>query len=89
MKCKNIDDISTENSITSPDIQEEKCKINNNFILINYYFVSFLADENDVITTNDDIINTPDTQIQKRTKRKYYNNIYIYIHMYNIVLHLV
>ena len=29
VKRKNIDDISTENSITSPDIQEEKCKINN------------------------------------------------------------
>ena len=29
VKHKNIDHISTENIITSPDIQEEKCKINN------------------------------------------------------------
>ena len=28
MKHKSIDDISTENIITSPDIQEEECKIN-------------------------------------------------------------
>ena len=27
-KHKSIDDISTENIITSPDIQEEKCKFN-------------------------------------------------------------
>ena len=29
VKRKSIDDISAENIITSPDIQEEKCKINN------------------------------------------------------------
>ena len=35
VKRKNIDDISTENSITSHDIQEEKCEMNNNYNLIN------------------------------------------------------
>ena len=29
VKRKSVDDVSNENSITSPDIQEEKCKINN------------------------------------------------------------
>ena len=29
VKHKIIDDFSTENIITSPDIQEEKCRINN------------------------------------------------------------
>ena len=47
-------------------------------LLILLLFVSFLADENDVITNNDDIINTPDIQIQKQKKSKYYNNISIY-----------
>ena len=41
--------------------------------------MSFSADESDVVTTNNDIINTPDTQIQKQKKRKYYNNVSILI----------
>ena len=39
--------------------------------------VSFSADENVVKTTND-TSTTPDTQIQKQRKSKYYNNVFIY-----------
>ena len=39
VKRKSIDDISNENSIISIHIQEEKCKIDNNFIL--YYLPHF------------------------------------------------
>ena len=46
-------------------------------LFINYYnFVTFLAHENDVITNNDDIVNTPDTQIQEQKK---HNNVSVLI----------
>ena len=48
--------------------------------------MSFLAHENDVITNNDDIIKTPDTQ---QKKSKHYN---LYLHLITIscnVLHFV
>ena len=51
-------------------------------LFINYYnFVTFLAHENDVITTcnNDDIVNTPDTQIQEQKKSKYHNNVSVLV----------
>ena len=79
VKRKSIDDISTENSITSTHIQEEKCKIDNNYHSFYFMlFVSFSAHENDVIT-NEGIINISDTQIQKQKKCKYYNNVSILI----------
>ena len=40
VKCESINDISTENIITSPDIQEEKCKINNYHNFFNKYYLS-------------------------------------------------
>ena len=36
VKRKDIDDISTENIITSPDIQEENCKFNDYILNFNY-----------------------------------------------------
>ena len=71
--------------IVSPQLIYKTKYVRLIIIIINFILYSFSAQENNVIT-NEDIINTPDTQVQKQKKRKYYNNVSILI-LDNILLY--